>query len=98
MRKETNCVAYWYFNEITGKNFLEYNEHAIQANFINDKFFNLKYPEFFQVEGELSQAIKRIRSGSLAETSRLKKYIMVRKGKALLVRALRHLEEENMKV
>ena len=69
-----------------------------QANFINDKFFNLKYPEFFQVEGELSQAIKRIRSGSLAEANRLKKYIMVRKGKALLVRALRHLEDENMKV
>ena len=52
----------------------------------------------FKVEGELSQAIKRIRSGSLAEANRLKKYIMVRKGKALLVRALRHLEEENMKV
>lgn len=46
----------------------------------------------------MSQTISRIRSGSLADAGRLKKYIMVRKGKALLVRALRHLEEENMKV
>ena len=46
----------------------------------------------------MSQTISRIRSGSLADAAKLKKYIMVRKGKALLVRALRHLEEENMKV
>ena len=59
---------------------------------------NCSISNMFKVEGELSQAIKRIRSGSLAEANRLKKYIMVRKGKALLVRALRHLEEENMKV
>ena len=98
MRKETNCVAHWHFNEITGKNLIECNIHAIKANFIHEILFNLKYLEFFKVEGELSQAIKRIRSGSLAEANRLKKYIMVRKGKALLVRALRHLEEENMKV
>jgi len=51
-----------------------------------------------QVEGEMSQAISRIRSGSLADPNKLKKYIMVRKGKALLVRALKHLGEENMKV
>ena len=98
MRKETNCVAHWHFNEITGKNLIEYNIHAIKAIFIHEILFNLKYLEFFKVEGELSQAINRIRSGSLAEANRLKKYIMVRKGKALLVRALRHLEEENMKV
>ena len=46
----------------------------------------------------MSQAISRIRSGSLADPNKLKKYIMVRKGKALLVRALKHLGEENMKV
>ena len=70
----------------------------MQFNFIHEILFNLKHLEFFKVEGELSQAINKIRSGSLAEANRLKKYIMVRKGKALLVRALRHLGEENMKV
>ena len=102
MRKETNCVAHGYINEITGNNLIEYhipaNFRGKRANFIHEKLFNFKYLEFVKVEGELSQAIKRIRSGSLAEANRLKKYIMVRKGKALLVRALRHLEEENMKV
>ena len=39
-----------------------------------------------------------LRCGPLSEASKLKKYMMVRKGKALLVRALRLLDEENMKV
>ena len=50
------------------------------------------------MEGERVDAISRIRSGPLSDAGRLKKYMMVRKGKALLVRALRLLDEENMKV
>ena len=44
------------------------------------------------------EALVKIRSGPLSDAARLKKYMMVRKGKALLVRALRLLDEENVKV
>jgi len=51
-----------------------------------------------QVGKEREEAVKRIRAGPLTDAGRLKKYMMVRKGKALLVRTLRLLDEENMKV
>ena len=50
------------------------------------------------MEGERIEALVKIRSGPLSDAARLKKYMMVRKGKALLVRALRLLDEENIKV
>ena len=50
------------------------------------------------MEGEKAQAVSLLRCGPLSDASKLKKYMMVRKGKALLVRALRLLDEENMKV
>ena len=50
------------------------------------------------MEGKRIEAIGKIRSGPLSDAARLKKYMIVRKGKALLVRALRLLDEENIKV
>ena len=50
------------------------------------------------MEGERVEAVSRIRSGPLNDTQRLKKYLLVRKGKVLMVRALRLLDEDNMKV
>ena len=50
------------------------------------------------MEKELSAAKNLIRSGPLTDAAKLKKYMLVRKGKALLVRALRLLDEENTKV
>ena len=46
----------------------------------------------------MSDAKNLIRCGPLTDAGKLKKYMLVRKGKALLVRALRLLEEENTKV
>ena len=51
-----------------------------------------------KVEKELSDAKILLRSGPLTDAGKLKKYMLVRKGKALLVRVLRLLEDENMKV
>ena len=50
------------------------------------------------MEKELSDAKLLLRSGPLTDAGKLKKYMLVRKGKALLVRVLRLLEDENMKV
>ena len=50
-----------------------------------------------QVEQEKEEAIRRL-CPNLAVESRLKKYLVVRKGKALMVRSLRLLNESQMKV
>ena len=50
------------------------------------------------MEAQRIDALGKIRSGPLSDAARLKKYMIVRKGKALLVRALRLLDEENIKV